>query len=76
MAFLMLFGGGALAFFGWRHMKQSKEAIGIAFQMIRDDGNLNAAQLAQRMGLSEVDVRGFVAEAQRKGIISFKVEIV
>ena len=76
LAVIMLLSGGALAFFGWQHTKRSKEAAGIALQMIREEGKLDAAQLAQRMDMSEVDIRGFVAEAQRKGIISFKVEIV
>lgn len=76
IAAVLLIGGGVMAFFGWQHTKRAKEVASIALQMIREDGKLDAALLSQRMGLSEVDVRPMIAEAQRKGIIGFKIEIV
>lgn len=68
--------GGVLSYFGWRYIKQKREAAAIALRMIRDDGKLDAALLAQRMSLPEVDVRPMIIEAQRKGILPFKIEIV
>jgi hypothetical protein len=76
MSVLLILGGGAMVFFGWQYIKRAKEVASIALQMIREDGKIDAALLAQRMGLSEVDIRPMIAEAQRKGIIGFKVEIV
>ncbi len=74
---LLLIGGGTLIFFGAQYLKRLKTVTTFALQMIREDGGkIDAGLLAQRMGISEVDIRVFLAESQRKGVIPFKVDIV
>ena len=50
--------------------------IASALQMLRADGVINAGELSERCGITEVDIRGYLAHAQRNGIIPFKAEIV
>ena len=44
--------------------------------MIRENGNVDARQIANSLGVSEVDIRGHLAVGQRKGIVPFKIDIV
>lgn len=76
LSVIMLIGGGVLAYLGWQALQQYKQTTALALQMIRENGKLSAGELAQRMGESEVVIRGHIAEAQRKGIVPFKTEIV
>ena len=73
---LILIGGGTLIFYGAQYLKQLKTITAYALQMNREDGKIDAGLLAQRMGISEVDIRGYIAASQRKGVIPFKTEIV
>jgi len=73
---LIMIGGGTLIFFGAQYLKQLKAITAFALQMNREDGKIDAGLLAQRMGMSEVDIRTYIATSQRKGVIPFKVEIV
>jgi len=73
---LALIGGGALIYFGAQYLKRVKTVTAFALQMIRESGKIDAVELAQRVGVSEVDIRGDISESQRKGIIPFKVDIV
>jgi arginine exporter protein ArgO len=73
---LILIGGGTLIFYGSQYLKQLKSVTAHALQMNREDGKIDAGLLAQRMGMSEVDVRGYIAVSQRKGVIPFKSEII
>ena len=75
-AFMFLIGGGVLTYYGNRYLTQVKQTTAFALQMIRENGKIDASEIAQRMGLSEVDIRVFLAESQRKGVIPFKVDIV
>jgi hypothetical protein len=76
MGLLCLAGGGLLIFFGSQYLKRKKTVTEFALQMLRADDKIVAGQLAQRLGLSEVHVRGYIAESQRKGIIPFKADVV
>ena len=76
LGLLCLGGGGLLIFFGGQYLKRRKIVTEFAIQMLRQDGNIDAAQLAQRLGLSEVDVRRYIAESRRKGSIPFKADVV
>lgn len=73
---LILIGGGTLIFYGSQYLKQLKSVTAHALQMNREDGKIDAGLLAQRMGMSEVDIRGYIAVSQRKGVIPFKPEII
>ena len=73
---LMMAGGGVMIFFGQRHLSRIKLTAEFGLQMLREDGKINAVDLAHRVGVSEVDVRGYMTDAQRKGLIPFKADIV
>jgi len=73
---LMLIIGGILSYFGYQYNNKVKQTSEFALQMIRDDGKIDARELAQQVGVSEVDVRTYIAESQRKGVIPFKTDIV
>ena len=75
-AFMLLIPGGVLTYYGNRYLTQVKQTTAFALQMIRENGKIDAFEIAQKMGLSEVDIRVFLAESQRKGVIPFKVDIV
>ncbi len=74
--FMMLIGGGVLTYYGNQYLKRVKQASEFALEMIREEGKIDASQIAQRIGVSEVDIRMYLAESQRKGVIPFKAEIV
>ncbi len=74
--FIMLVGGGILTYYGNKYKTKVKQTAEFALQMIRSDGKIDARELAQQVGVSEVDIRSFIAESQRKGVIPFKTEIV
>lgn len=74
--FMMLIGGGVLTYYGNQYLKRVKQASAFALEMIREEGKIDASQIAQRIGVSEVDIRMYLAESQRKGVIPFKAEIV
>jgi len=73
---LFLAGGGTLIFFGARYLSRRRTVIGFALQMLRTDGKINGGELSQRCGMNEVDIRGYLNDAQRKGIIPFRADIV
>ena len=73
---LCLAGGGLLIFFGSQCLKRKKTLTEFALQMLRSDDKIDAGQLAQRLGLSEVHIRSYIADSQRKGIIPFKADVV
>jgi len=75
MGAFIIISGIVLIYFGYQWIDKGKQTTTLALNMIRDNGKIDAAQLAQQMGLSEIDVRIYIAEAQRKGIITFKAEI-
>jgi len=73
---LFLTGGGLLIFFGSKYLKQKKTVAEFALQMLHKDGKIDAYEIARRLDISEVDVRVYIAEYLKKGIIPFKAEIV
>lgn len=73
---IMLIGGGFLTYYGYKHLDGVKQAGSFALQMIREDGKIDVSEIARRIGVSEVDIRMYLAESQRKGIIPFNAEIV
>ena len=76
LGLVCLAGGCLMIFFGNQYLKQKKTTTEVALQMLRDDGEINAGELAQRLGLSEVDVRIYIAVSQRRGIVPIKADIV
>jgi len=58
-------GGGVLIFFVQRYLSRRKLTAEMALQMLREDGKINALDLAHRVGVFEVDVRGCIPDAQR-----------
>jgi predicted transcriptional regulator len=76
VGFLFLAGGGVMIAFGARFLNKRKTISNFAFQMLRADNKINAGELAQRLGYSEFEVRKHIADAQRKGLIPFKADIV
>ncbi|UJS26680.1 DUF4395 domain-containing protein [Thiothrix winogradskyi] len=74
--FVILIVGGVLTYYGNQYLKRVKQVSAFALEMIREEGKIDAVQIAQRIGVSEVDSRIYIAESQRKGVIPFKAEIV
>jgi hypothetical protein len=72
---LLLAGGGVMIAFGARFLNKRKTITNFAFQMLRSDNKIDAGELAQRLGYSEFEVRTHIANAQRKGLLPFKAEI-
>lgn len=73
---LCVVGGGTMIFFGARYLSRRKTVTEFAFQMLRTGDKINAGELAQRLAISEIEIRKHLASAQRKGIIPFKADIV
>lgn len=65
-----------MIFFGSRYLSRRKNVTEFALRMLRTDDKINAGELAQRLGISEIDAREHLAQAQRKGVIPFKADIV
>lgn len=73
---LFLAGGTVLARFGWRAVTTRKAAAELALRQIRASGVIDAAALAVELRIAEVDVRAFVLDAQRRGLVPLQAEIV
>jgi len=73
---LCVAGGGVLIFFGTRYLMQKKTVSEIALQMLRQNGKVEANEIARRVGTSEVNVREHIATSQLKGIIPFDADVV
>ena len=73
---LCLAGGGLMIYFGARYLNQRKIIIGFALQMLHADNKIVASELAQRLGINEINVRQYLSRAQMKGMIPFKADIV
>jgi hypothetical protein len=76
LGLMSLAGGGIMIGFGARFLSKRKTITNFAFQMLRSDNKIDAGELAQRLGYSEFDVRKHLADAQRRGLIPFKADIV
>ncbi len=76
LASFMIAGGGVMIFFGSRYIRRSKAVAEIVFQMLRQDGKIHAGDLANRLGFSEVDVRAYIIDSQKKGLVPVKADIV
>lgn len=73
---MFLIAGAILTYYGNKYKNEFKQTSEFALQMMRDDGKIDARELAQQVGVSEVDIRSYLAESQRKGVIPFKATIV
>lgn len=73
---LCLAGGGLMIVFGARFLNRRKTITNFALQMLRSDDKIDAGDLAQRLGVGEIEVRKHIAHAQGKGIVPFKANIV
>jgi hypothetical protein len=73
---VMAVAGTLLGYFGWQAVAAAKATAEMALQQIRACGVIDAAELARSLHLSEVDVRGHVLEAQRKGLVPLQAEVV
>lgn len=71
--FLFL-GGAALVYFGRQDLEKSKAITNIALQMLRATGKIDAEDLGRKIGITEIEVREYIVEAQKKGTIPFKAE--
>jgi hypothetical protein len=72
---ILIIGGGALAFFGWRTRSQRKLVVERAFKTLRESNVIRPHDLAVATGLSEIEVRQHVADAQRAGLIPVNAQI-
>jgi hypothetical protein len=73
---LCVAGRGTMIFFGAGYLSRRKTVTEFALQMLRADDKINAGELAQRIGISEIEIRKHLVHTQRKGIIPFKADIV
>ena len=72
----LIIAGAFLTYIGNRYKNKAKQTSELALQMLRENEKIDAIKLAQRLNISEVDIRGYIVESQRKGIIPFNVEII
>ena len=72
----MVAGGVAMIFYGQKFLRRRKLAAEWALQMLREKDKISALEIARQLGVSEVDVRGYLADSQRQGLIPLKADIV
>lgn len=75
VGFVLVIGGGLLAFFGLRTRTRKKLVVERAFQMLRESNAIRTHELAVATGLSEMEVRQHVTDAQRSGLISISAQV-
>jgi hypothetical protein len=74
--FLFVAGGGMLAYFGQRYRSRKSAVTDASFQMLKEREKIDAAELSRRLGFSETEVRQYIMESQRAGLLPLKAEIV
>ena len=75
-AMIIIIIGIILIYFGWRFLKRRRMTLEIALEMFRKDSNINAAELANRLKLSELDIREYINYGKKKGQIPNDAEVV
>ena len=69
-------GGSILLYYGIRYKRGLRVVSEIALKMLTQEGKIQAVDIARKVGLSEFDVRLYINDSQRKGVIPFKADIV
>lgn len=72
---LFIIGGGWLAYAGAAYRARRRAVVNAAFQMLREKEAIHARDLADATGVSEIEVREHLADAQRRGLIPIKAEV-
>ncbi len=75
-SFVFLVPGVLLAYFGKKYLNEWKQTTEMALQMIRDDRQIDAFEISKRLGISEINIRLYLLEAKKKGIIPNEAEII
>lgn len=73
---LLIAGGGWLAYAGAAFRRRRSAVVNAAFQMLREKEAIHARDLAGATGVPEIEVREHLADAQRRGLIPLKAEVV
>lgn len=76
MGLLSLGGGGALLHSGRQQRARNGAVVNLAFRMVRESSRIRAQELADAVGIAELEVRQHIADAQRAGLLPLAVEIV
>jgi hypothetical protein len=66
---MLITGGGAMVYFGSKHIRRRKAVLEIALQMLRTEQKINVEALKMQTGLGELEVRQHISDAQYKGLI-------
>ena len=66
---LMAAGGGDLTYFGNQYRERGKLATEMALQMLCLAERIDAGELGRQVRISEVDIRSYIAESQKTGLI-------
>lgn len=73
---LFIAGGGWMAYAGAAYRRRRRAVIDAAFQLLREHDAIRARDLVSATGVAEIEVREHLADAQRKGLIPIKAEVV
>ena len=66
---VMAAGGGDLTYFGNQYRERGKLATEMALQMLCLAERIDAGELGRQVRISEVDIRSYIAESQKTGLI-------
>ena len=66
---LMAAAGGVLTYFGNQYRERGKLATEMALQMLCLAERIDAGELGRQVRISEVDIRSYIAESQKTGLI-------
>lgn len=73
--FLIAAPGALLTYFGRKRMVTGQRVVEFALQLWHKDKRIDAARLAQGLGLTELVVRRTLAEARQQNLIPFEAEV-
>jgi hypothetical protein len=73
---LLMATGLLLIYYGEQSLKEKKAVVYILLCSLRDEANIDAREIAGKMGIREATVRRYITESQRTGEIPFRAEIV
>mgnify|MGYP001123227740 CR=1 FL=1 len=71
-----LVGGTAMAGLGALYLVRLRRVVDLALQMLRGRDKIEASEIARKLSLSEYDVRRYLAQGLRQGIIKGDAQIV
>lgn len=75
VSLMLLAGGGILTYLNKKRSTRKRNVTEKALKMLRRDGKIDTAALAEEEKLPEFDVRVYIVTSQRNGLIPFDADI-